>query len=62
MNQVLAPLIQYIRLKHGGNHSEFAREFGISPKNMSRMLNGSHFVDMRDGTLYIRARNQRGVK
>ena len=58
MNQVLAPLKQYISLKYSGNQSEFARDFGVNPKNMARMLKGSHFVDMRDGTLYIKARNQ----
>ena len=60
MKQILAPLKQYIKLKYGGNQSEFAREFGVQPSNMARMMKGSHFVDMRDGTLYIKARNQKG--
>lgn len=58
MNQQLASLKQYIKLKYGGNQSEFARDYGIKPSNVARMFTGLYVVDMTDGTLYLRARNQ----
>ena len=58
MNQQIAPLRQYIKLKYGGNASEFAREFGIKPSNVGRMYE-THYVDMTDGVMYVRAKNQK---
>lgn len=61
MNQQIATLRQYIRLKYGGNRSEFARAYGFSEKNMSRMVNSRrYYVDMTDGTLFLKTRNQQG--
>ena len=61
MNQQIAPLDQYIRLKYSGNASEFARAYGMLEKNMSRMIgNGKHFVDMKNGELYIKTNKQKG--
>jgi hypothetical protein len=56
MNKNMAKLVDYIRLKHGGNGSEWAREYGIDPKNVSRMLKAKYYVDMTDGTLFIFAK------
>lgn len=53
----IAPLKQYIRLKYSGNASEFAREYQIDPKNVAKMYE-THWVDMRDGTLFRKAKNQ----
>jgi len=60
MNQQIATLKQYIRLKYSGNASEFAREYGMSEKNMSRTLkSGRHYVDMTNGALYVKSPKQR---
>ena len=53
MNKYMIKLADYIRLKHGGNCSEWAREYGIEPTNVSRMLKAKYYVDMTDGSLFI---------
>jgi len=59
MNQQIATLKQYIRLKYSGNASEFARDYGMSEKNMSRTLkSGTHYIDMTNGKHYIESINQ----
>jgi len=56
MNKHMIKLVDYIRIKHGGNQSEWAREYGIKPTNVTRMLNAKYYVDMTDGTLFIFAK------
>ena len=56
MNKHMIKLVDYIRLKHGGNGSEWAREYGISPTNVNRMLKAKYYVDMTDGSLFILAK------
>ena len=56
MNKHMIKLSDYIRLKHGGNASEWAREYGIAPTNVNRMLKANYYVDGTDGTLFILAK------
>ena len=60
MNQQIATLEQYIKLKYSGNQSEWAREYGIKPSNVSRMVKDhTHYIDMTNGKHFIEAQNQR---
>ena len=52
------PLDQYIKIKYSGNKSEFAREFGLMPQNVNKLLNDRHFVI--DGVLYRKSKYQQG--